>query len=123
MAAAAADGKPPRVHHGQHILASPLLGTGASAAAAAAADTHVPAALSCAAALPAAPSGQIRSPFEAIVSPGAAALDTPVPALPGGKLPSAGRSSKSPFEASGAMLLADLVGDGPGMGLPAGAAT
>jgi hypothetical protein len=73
--------------------------------------------------LPAAPSGQSRSPFEAIFSPGAAALDTPVPALPGGKLPGAGKSSKSPFEASGAMLLADLVGDGPGMGLPAGAAT
>jgi hypothetical protein len=80
-------------------------------------------ALSGAAALPVVPSGQTRSPFEASFSPGAAALDTPAPALPGGKLLSAGKSSKSPFEASGAMLLADLMGDGSAHGLPAGAAT
>jgi hypothetical protein len=74
-------------------------------------------------ALPAVPSGYSRSPFEASFSPGAAAVDTPAPALPGGKLPGAGKSSRSPFEASGAMLLAGLVGDGTAMGLPAGAAT
>jgi hypothetical protein len=87
----------------------------APAAAAAVTETPVPAAV---------PSSQSRSPFEAIFSPGAAAVDTPVPALPGGKLPKAASSTvKSPFEASGALLLADLIGDGPGVGLPAGAAT
>jgi hypothetical protein len=98
------------------VEAVPASNSPAASAAAAAAAAAMPAAL--------ASSSQVsQSPFEAGFSAGAAAADTPVPALPGAKLPKASSSTvKSPFEASGAMLLADLIGEGPAVGLPAGAA-